>query len=132
MKLIRFFCSCQTLIHPGYNTAFAPPTPNPDGGYPALKETTHASLKVIGEPSSPSGPFLVTVFNGLDGKEVPLWVRSTDTTAQLQAQLGEERPEWSGANLVLNGKPVVEHQCLQDLGVREGTKFVTFHRCLGG
>lgn len=103
--------------------------PSPTEYYPPLKHTIHASLRAVRE-SAP--PFSVRVINGSNGKVVHLGVNSTDTISKLRAQFCEESPEWKGLSLALNGKPVKEHQRLQDLGVKEGATFVTFRRCHGG
>ncbi|KAG5283987.1 hypothetical protein AALO_G00021710 [Alosa alosa] len=121
-------------VHQACNPACTPAAPpSPVQYHAALKHSTHAFLGVIKEPSSSPGQFTVTVMNGSDGKAVHLVVKSTDTVLQLQTQLSREGgPEWSDMNLVFNGKPVMTDQCLGDLGVKAGAKFVTYRKCNGG
>ncbi|KAG5283988.1 hypothetical protein AALO_G00021720 [Alosa alosa] len=124
----------QPSVHQACNPACTPTAlPSPVEHHPALKHTTHAYLGVIRESSSSPGPFTVTVMNGSNGKAVHLVVKSTDTIVQLQTQLNRKGgPEWKDMNLAFNGKPVMEDKYLRDLGVREGSMFVTYRRCPGG
>lgn len=87
---------------------------------------------ILGELSPSSGTYSVRVINGSDGKVVHLGVSSLDTIAKLRAQLCGEKPAWKDMDLALNGKPVMEHQCLLELGAKEGAMFVTYRRCPGG
>uniref|UniRef100_A0A4W5M9W8 Ubiquitin-like domain-containing protein n=1 Tax=Hucho hucho TaxID=62062 RepID=A0A4W5M9W8_9TELE len=97
---------------------------------PRFLNTTHASLLVVKDRAS---HFIVTVLNGSDGKRVPLVLKSTDTIGQLQESFLQKRPDLTGSlNLAYNGKPVLGHQSLVELGVKDGDTFITFQRCHGG
>ncbi|RAM39556.1 hypothetical protein DOZ52_28595, partial [Enterobacter hormaechei] len=98
-----------------------------------LKKSTHTVLQVQGPVSPGPERLLVNIFNGSDGKKVPVMVRSTDTIGKLQQEALKLKPELGAIpNLVYNGKPVQLHQTLSELQVKPGATFITYQKCRGG
>lgn len=79
------------------------------------------------------GPIQLSVINGSIGKKVVLTLSSGDTIAKLKKEYIKLHPEMCGKlNLILNGKPVQDHQSLGELGVKSEATFQTYQLCTGG
>ncbi len=100
-----------------------------------MKQTTHTVLQVQDSELSSPGPncFSVCIFNGSNGMNIPVTVRSTYSVRRLQQKVLKLRPDLGASlDLVYNGKPVQLHQRLSELQVKPGAMFITYQKCHGG
>ncbi|KAG7458547.1 hypothetical protein MATL_G00221680 [Megalops atlanticus] len=110
-----------------------PPAPVPQPFHAVFKTSTHASLFPVTEACTPPGPITVHVLDGSSGRKVSMSLERSDTIGKLQKMFLQERPDLARSlNLACNGKPVLEHQTLAELRVKEGVTFITFQKCVGG
>ncbi|KAI4880201.1 hypothetical protein NFI96_020533 [Prochilodus magdalenae] len=109
------------------------PTGPVDSGYhSALKAASHVSLGVISDPSTPAR-IPLTVTDGSTGKQVSLVLNHSDTVQRLREMFKEARPNLGdNFHLILNGKPVEAQQTMAELGVKPGSLFITYQKCVGG
>ncbi|KAJ8367274.1 hypothetical protein AAFF_G00323350 [Aldrovandia affinis] len=113
-----------------------PPATVPQPFHVTFKSSTHATLQAVSgavSPCSPPALVRVSVFNGSDSKMVHMVLERSDTIGKLQKMYLLERPDLSGSlHLACNGKPVLEHQTLEELKLKESAMFVTYQKCIGG